>query len=291
MDIKEANRIKNSSPKVELIHHPKYGKLCLGAPSWDCDWYWGWGYLSNKDCFLHVIPSLTVEQFMEYLNPKYYKIKWDLYELLKTFYILKEYAEFVGRGNAYISGKPLLTNMMKDTEYARKINEVLLPQVFYKFYDLIRDAEREFLEKKIIEDLSKSKVELFYIDNRIYSLLPPVLTNKEGRYTNHIWEFWELECPYEENGKVIDYDYESIESKEEFDTLLLSKYKHKKDQLAYLYEEIEKLRLYTLKITDTEYNEEIYKQMPHYVVESVVKNTNKIIEKKIKEFYELLYAD
>ena len=29
-------------------------KIYLSAPSWDCGWYWGFGYLGNNNCHYHV---------------------------------------------------------------------------------------------------------------------------------------------------------------------------------------------------------------------------------------------
>ena len=28
--------------------------IALRRPSWDCDWYWGFGYLGNRDCHFHL---------------------------------------------------------------------------------------------------------------------------------------------------------------------------------------------------------------------------------------------
>ena len=51
----------------------KYNKIKLGVvnnetiyltpPSWDCDWYWGFGYLGNKNCHYHIDGLNKIETY------------------------------------------------------------------------------------------------------------------------------------------------------------------------------------------------------------------------------------
>ena len=41
-------------PKSIFIGINNDEKIYLSAPSWDCGWYWGFGYLGNKNCHYHV---------------------------------------------------------------------------------------------------------------------------------------------------------------------------------------------------------------------------------------------
>lgn len=38
-------------------------KLYLSKPSWDCDWYWGFGYVGNKNLHTH-LNYLYLETFI-----------------------------------------------------------------------------------------------------------------------------------------------------------------------------------------------------------------------------------
>ena len=49
--------------------------IYLSSPSWDCGWYWGFGYLGNKDCHYHIDGLTKIEKYntkmamMEASNP------------------------------------------------------------------------------------------------------------------------------------------------------------------------------------------------------------------------------
>ena len=100
--------------------------IYLSPPSWDCDWYWGFGYLGNEYCHYHV-DGLTKREWYDYdkkcfqsenLNmfhgfKKHFDCGtfiitadadiWTFCELFESFYILRETAEVLGpwRGSLY----------------------------------------------------------------------------------------------------------------------------------------------------------------------------------------------
>jgi len=84
--------------------------IYLSKHSWDCGWYWGFGYLGNKNLHFHmrdVIPNqsnankLVFEDIGEVeLLEKYNG--WKLMELFAEAYILKDYAEMFYTGTAGI---------------------------------------------------------------------------------------------------------------------------------------------------------------------------------------------
>jgi len=138
--------IKDSSKfpllsKAEKKHYfgkDKYGsRIYLTKPSWDCDWYWSFGYLGNNNSSYHLnsyqngrninIYDALLEDYE--LNPKIKKNLWLFCELVKTAYALKNTAEVLGRGGSHISINPLSELIINKDEVTR-INEVVLPAIF-----------------------------------------------------------------------------------------------------------------------------------------------------------------
>lgn len=74
------------------------GLVYLEKHSWDCDWYWGFGYIGNKRCHFHIdslinVPSDNVDvntQFTDtWLNQDQW---WILRDLFIQAYAIKEAA-------------------------------------------------------------------------------------------------------------------------------------------------------------------------------------------------------
>lgn len=133
--------------------------IFLSAPSWDCGWYWGFGYLGNKDCHYHVEGLTKIEKynheakafthesvslydgFKRHFGESFIlkddnKI-WTLAELFATFYCLKETAEVLGRGGSHYTTNPI-AEIIKNTDEVKRINEVVLPQLFDAIYDVLK---------------------------------------------------------------------------------------------------------------------------------------------------------
>lgn len=146
-------------------------KVYLTAPSWDCDWYWGFGYITTftnnknpemsmdisshshwdssiigkheyynheKGCF--VSDNNYIHHSNEYFGRENSvltdKESWTLAELMKTAYTLKESAELFGRGGSCVSSNPN-QDILKDEALTKRINEVLLPEVFKSIKELL----------------------------------------------------------------------------------------------------------------------------------------------------------
>jgi hypothetical protein len=131
----------------------------LSAPSWDCGWYWGFGYLGNRNCHYHVDGLMTHEwydtekkcfrsermnlfdgfkkHFGESLVVKSDNNLWTLCELFQTFYTLKETAEVLGRGGSHYTSNPL-SELIKNPAEVERINKVLLPAIFEQIYKILQ---------------------------------------------------------------------------------------------------------------------------------------------------------
>jgi len=106
----------------------------LEKHSWDCGWYWGFGYLESRHSYFHfenVIPNESGKNFLTFdLN---YKERidldskldgWVLMELFAQAYALKHAAELYYMGHAGIGDAKGL-GIRKDREKAKEINSEL----------------------------------------------------------------------------------------------------------------------------------------------------------------------
>ena len=143
----------------------------LEAPKWDCGWYWGFGYVETytnnkhpetsrdieghshidssfmgtqevynheKGCFvkgeyIHNIfdsPTLETPTFTE-------KEGWQLSELFKEFYLLREFAEFSGKTlpGCHITSSPV--NHGDLTAWCNKVNKEMIPLVTAKIIEIL----------------------------------------------------------------------------------------------------------------------------------------------------------
>lgn len=137
--------------------------IYLSAPSWDCGWYWGFGYLGNKNCHYHVdglkkISKYNFEKsvfeyefvdlfdgFKEHFGETFILKSdndiWLLAELFETFYALRETAEVLGRGGSHLASNPL-AELIKNTDEVKRINEVIFPALFDEIYKLLSKPKK-----------------------------------------------------------------------------------------------------------------------------------------------------
>jgi hypothetical protein len=120
-----------------LIGRADNENIYLSAPSWDCGWYWGFGYLGNRDCHYHLnglnrnknLFDAIKEHFQESIFDRADNHLWTFCELAQTAYTLKEAAEVLGRGGSHYTTNPC-TDVIKNKEEVERINGVVLPAIF-----------------------------------------------------------------------------------------------------------------------------------------------------------------
>lgn len=125
-------------------------KVWLEAPTWDCNWYWGFGYLETytnnndpqfaKDISSHLHFDSTIGKqengkHAHHLHDLEWQEctlseseSWKLSDLMKQFYVLKDAAAIFRSGNAHISGGGDCGT--KDLQLENHINKILLPVIF-----------------------------------------------------------------------------------------------------------------------------------------------------------------
>ena len=128
--------------------HGDFIYLC--KPSWDCGWYWGFGYLqgwkrsTSTDFTFHshwdstMINQCHTFNDIESLTQTVldYNDNWALAELMRSFYILKETAGLFGRGGAHLA-ENACRDLLKNEDKAKEINQVLLPAIFKKIDEIL----------------------------------------------------------------------------------------------------------------------------------------------------------
>ena len=133
----------------------------LESASWDCDWYWGFGYVetyTNNKCPDKAKDINSHQHFNGLFFNKnkngYNEFKdffeettlsddelWKLLELMKSFYILKDCAELLHLGGAHYTENPC-KNIIKNEEEENRINKIVLPAIFKEIYSILGGTEQ-----------------------------------------------------------------------------------------------------------------------------------------------------
>lgn len=132
----------------------------LERASWDCGWYWGFGYVEtytnnksperSRDIQSHqhfnglFLERNIFDSFKELLTetPLDNNEIWKLLELMKTFYTLRETAETYNRGGAHITTNPI-KEQIQNKEEENRINQKILPAIFEEVYKILSPEEEE----------------------------------------------------------------------------------------------------------------------------------------------------
>ena len=145
--------------KYYLLGTDKEGiKYFLEEASWDCDWYWGGGYVktfsNNKN---PVFPrDIDSHRHFNYMFLTYNKNGFDMFkdffketpftdneiwkicELMKSFYVAREYSDMIYRGGTHYTSNPAKETIMNEVEYNR-INKVVIPSIMDELYKILSE--------------------------------------------------------------------------------------------------------------------------------------------------------
>jgi len=164
-------KINNAFNKdIFLLGKFKDGKyFWLEKASWDCDWYCGFGYIetytnnknpqNSKDIDSHQHydsiclkthesydfdkKAFIQEDYMHtlYDNPDIDELTinggeaWELSDLMKSFYTLKEASGLFHNGNSHCASHVGVN--FKDEKFEHYINKVLMPKIFERIYQIL----------------------------------------------------------------------------------------------------------------------------------------------------------
>jgi len=102
-------------------------KVYLSKHSWDCGWYWGFGYVGNRDWHFHFTTFLEDSSCAgrAFIDPNFtYQNWWYIRDLFIQAYALKKVAEVYSYGG-HQSSKAGLTDMLRSEDKAKQANDDL----------------------------------------------------------------------------------------------------------------------------------------------------------------------
>ena len=128
----------------------------LEEATWDCDWYWGGGYVETytnnrnperaRDIESHqhfddLFFKGNINGFTSFKNffvetPFTNKEIFQICELMKAFYIAREYSDMVYRGGTNYTENPAKEFIKSDVIY-KTINELQIPNIMKKLYEIL----------------------------------------------------------------------------------------------------------------------------------------------------------
>lgn len=149
----------NVLPKNFRMGFRHYKPIYLRRPSWDCGWYWGFGYLGNANCHFHLDclevmdDSLRTKNLFDQLHAMFgdsltitnSRDLWQFCDIVQTIYTLKKAAEVFGRGGSNYTKNPD-AEALKDSEIVKKINEELIPHQIVSLYKILEKYSKYALD-------------------------------------------------------------------------------------------------------------------------------------------------
>lgn len=146
--------------KIYLLGKDEEGiNYWLEEASWDCGWYYGFGYIEtytnnetphlSRDINSHehydskilkngVCPEDFRKIFVE--TPLTDSEIWKLNELMQTFYTLKKYHAMLYIGGSHITTNSVHDILKNDKEYNR-LKDIVFPALFKEIYNLLENKE------------------------------------------------------------------------------------------------------------------------------------------------------
>ena len=122
--------------------HAAGESIYLKKHSWDCGWYWGFGYVGNGTMHTH-FDSIFLNSSITDIKDIFKKTKitqeqwWTLRDLFIQAYTLKKCAE-VYRHGGHQTSKEGITDVIKDQEMANRINKDL-EIVLNKIWEIVEE--------------------------------------------------------------------------------------------------------------------------------------------------------
>lgn len=137
-------------------------KYFLLQPSWDCEWYWGFGYVRTytnnanpqrskymkshqhfDGLFFNNSGEDCLRLYQRFFAPPYVLSRndtWKLLELMKSAYIAQKYAEMLFVGGAYLTTNPV-ADIIKCKEEWERINQEIIPALMGQVAQLLSPVE------------------------------------------------------------------------------------------------------------------------------------------------------
>lgn len=157
MDTIKKKVITWNGKKYFLLGEGKDGyTYYLESFHFDCEWYWGGGYVvtfTNKnrpekskdfEMFTHFDTLFFNKSRASYIEyPEFFKKStvsdkemWEFLELMQSFYTARKYSDMICRGGSSYTSNPNSDIIKSDVEYKR-INDEVIPAIINSVYKLL----------------------------------------------------------------------------------------------------------------------------------------------------------
>lgn len=139
------NALVSALPAKLYIGNHDGERIYLSRPSFDCEWYWGFGYIGNRNCHYHLdgIGKSENINFYDALLAHFgdsFIVKgqdvWKFAEVVRTIYTLKKSAELFHTGGAHYTTNPA-ADTLKKSDWETEINDVLIPRQIAELYKIL----------------------------------------------------------------------------------------------------------------------------------------------------------
>lgn len=134
--------------------------ILFRRPLFYCNWYWGFGYLGNRDCHYHLDSLHTFDWQNKDMQNKtlYDQLKlhfgdtltitddrdlWKFCEIVRTIYTLRKTADLFYLGGSHFTTNPD-AELLKNPEEWKRINEVLIPAQLTSLYAILAKYPHEY---------------------------------------------------------------------------------------------------------------------------------------------------
>lgn len=131
-------------------------KYWLEEANWDCDWYWGGGYVETYEDNDYPERSKDISSHQHFNNlffkghknghDKFTEVFaetpftdeeiWKICELMRSFYIAREYSDMVCRGGAHYTTSPV-KNIIQNDDHYNHVNKVVIPEIMNALYKIL----------------------------------------------------------------------------------------------------------------------------------------------------------
>lgn len=161
--------------KILLGKTAEHGVIYLFKHSWDCDWYWGFGYVGNNHCHFHFKSFLGQETDIDKIfeeTPLTQLQWWVLRDLFIQAYALKEAAEVYQHGGRQIDrGTCQVIGDKKKAEILNHDLELVLRRIWQLLQGWSEDYDPDLIPYTKEQFLKDNKVSIRYVGepkNQIY---------------------------------------------------------------------------------------------------------------------------
>ncbi len=119
-------------------------EIYITKHTWDCGWYWAFGYLGNHTTYFHIKKWLDNSDITDNLKSSpiiTQEVWWKLGDLFKQAYALQKVADVYHRGGANWSETGEM-GISKDLDKCKEINKDLL-KVLEDIWKYLEDLLKE----------------------------------------------------------------------------------------------------------------------------------------------------